>query len=94
MHCYCHYTGAGCLSKLLKVNNSLQELDMYRNDIGDDGISLVVDGLQCNSTLIKLNVGLCRLSVKGTVDSHIASVYNSKLLGHSSSCPIKFSVFN
>ena len=33
--------GDSCLSELLKVNDSLQELDMGENDIGDDGISLV-----------------------------------------------------
>ena len=40
---------------------------MYGNKIGDDGMLLVVDGLQCNNTLTKLNVGECGLSLKGTV---------------------------
>ena len=60
-------TGAGCVGKLLKVNNSLQELDMRRNPIGDDGMSSVAGGLQCNSTLTKLSVDKCGFSVKGTV---------------------------
>ena len=60
-------TGASCLGELLKVNNSLQELYMWQNAIGDDGISSVADGLQYNKTLIKLNVQRCGLSVKGTV---------------------------
>ena len=60
-------TGASCVGELLKVNNSLQELDMGRNDIGDDGVSAVADGLQCNNTLTKLNVQVCGFSVKGTV---------------------------
>ena len=60
-------TGARCLGELLKVTNSLQELEMRFNDIGDDGMSLVADGLQYNQTLTKLNVQCCRLSVKGTV---------------------------
>lgn len=60
-------TGASCLGELLKVNNSLQELDMRYNDIGDDGMSSVADGLQYNNTLRKLNVERCGLSVKGTV---------------------------
>ena len=51
----------------MKVNNSLQELDIWYNEIGDDGILVVVDGLQCNNTLTKLDVGRCGLSVKGTV---------------------------
>ena len=60
-------TGTSCLNKLLKVNNSLQELDMGYNDIGDDGMSSVADGLQYNKTLTKLKVWGCGLSVKGTV---------------------------
>ena len=60
-------TGASCLGELLKVNNSLQELDMGWNDIGDNGMSSVADGLQYNKTLTYLNVQECGLSVKGTV---------------------------
>ena len=40
---------------------------MYGNDIGDDGILLVADGLQCNKTLTKLNVEMSGLSVTGTL---------------------------
>ena len=39
---------------------------MRGNGIGDDGILLIVDGLQCNNTLTKLYIGECGLSVKGT----------------------------
>ena len=60
-------TGASCVGELLKVNNSLQELDISSNPIHDDGVSAVADGLQCNNTLTKLNVQLCGFSVKGTV---------------------------
>ena len=60
-------TGASCVGELLKVNNSLQELDMRGNQIGDDGMSSVADGLQCNKTLTELNVWECGFSVKGTV---------------------------
>ena len=59
-------TGASCLGKLLKVNNSLQELIMYCNVIGDDGMSSVADGLQHNNTLTKLCVIDCEFSVKGS----------------------------
>ena len=64
-------TGASCLGELLKVNNSLQELVMYGNRIGDDGISSVADKLQHNNTLTKLDVLWCKFSVKGSY--HIAS---------------------
>ena len=60
-------TGATCLGELLEVNNSLKELDMGYNAIGDNGISSVADGLQCNKTLTNLNVRWCEFSVKGTV---------------------------
>ena len=59
-------TGASCFGELLKVNNSLQKLDMGGNHIGDDGMSSVADGLQCNNTLTKLNVTECGFSVKGS----------------------------
>ena len=59
-------TGASCLGELLKVNNSLQKLNMGWNII-DDGISSVADGLQYNKTLTKLNMEWCGLSYKGTV---------------------------
>ena len=61
-------TGARCVGELLKVNNSLQELYMGYNPIGDDGMSSLADGLQCNNTLTKLNVRECEFSVKGTVE--------------------------
>ena len=60
-------SGASCLSELLKVNNSLQELVMHDNKISDDGMLLVADGLRSNNTLTKLNVERCGLSVKGTI---------------------------
>ena len=59
-------SGASCVGELLKVNNSLQELNLENNPINDDGMSSVADGLQCNNTLIKLYVQKCGFSVKGT----------------------------
>ena len=59
--------GASCVGELLRVNNSLQVLALGNNPIGDDGMSSVADGLQCNNTLTKLNVQMCGFSVKGTV---------------------------
>ena len=59
-------TGASCLGELLKVNNSLQELDMWGNYIFDDGMSSVADGLQQNNTLKMLDVSQCEFSVKGS----------------------------
>ena len=67
LNLYIVTTGASCVGELLKVNNSLQELVMAGNQIGDDGMSSVADGLQCNNTLTKLGVERCGFSVKGTV---------------------------
>ena len=39
---------------------------MRVNDIGDDGMLLVADGLHCNNTLTILHVVECGLSVKGS----------------------------
>ena len=39
---------------------------MGMNDIGDDGMSSVADGLQHNNTLTKLYVEKCKFSVKGS----------------------------
>ena len=60
-------TGASYVGELLKVNNSLQELGISGNPIGDDGMSSVADGLLWNNTLTKLDVPQCGFSVKGTV---------------------------
>jgi len=76
-------TGASCLSELLKVNNSLQELDMEYNYIDDEGISSVAKGLKHNKTLTKLYITKCGLSVKGTV------VYRARAQNNLvSSCPV------
>ena len=39
---------------------------MWGNDIDDDGISSVADGLQHNNTLTNLVVSRCKFSVKGS----------------------------
>ena len=76
-------TGASYVGELLRVNNSLQELFMWHNPIGDDGMSSVADGLQCNNALTKLDVDECGFSVKGTVVLR----QSSKSFGYSSSPP-------
>ena len=57
--------GASALNELLKVNNSLQELNMSFNYIGDEGISSIAEGLQSNKSLTKLEVDYCKFSSKG-----------------------------
>ena len=60
-------TGAIAVSKLLVRNCTLQVLSMNFNNIGDDGISVIVECLQHITTLTELNVVNCGLSVKGIV---------------------------
>ena len=58
-------TGAIAVSKLLVGNCTLQYLNVNHNDIGDDGISVIVEQLQHITTLTKLYVLECGLSGKG-----------------------------
>ena len=59
-------TGAIAVSKLLMGNHSLQELNVCNNNIGDDGISVIAEQLQHITTLTRLDVESCGLSVKGS----------------------------
>ena len=55
---YCYdYTGIA----------SLRVLHVGWNHIGDDGVLVMMDGLQHNKTLTKLDVTNCGLSAKGTI---------------------------
>ena len=62
-------TGAIAVSKLLMGNCTLQVFDVSSNNIGDDGISVIVEQLQNITTLTKLVVTKCGLSVKGSFHS-------------------------
>ena len=57
-------TGAISISKMLMVNHSLQELYMWRNNIGDDGISAIAGALN-NSKINILNVNNCKITLIG-----------------------------
>ena len=52
---------------IITGSTTLRELDVSYNQIGDNWISLITEGLQSNKMLTKLNVSECDLSVKGTV---------------------------
>jgi len=60
-------TGAVYISQLLNITHALQALDMSRNDIGDDGMTVISETLQHNKSLTTLVVEHCGLSVKGIV---------------------------
>ena len=57
-------TDAISISNMMMVNHSLQELNMSRNNIGDDGISAIARGLG-NCKINKLYVSHCGITVTG-----------------------------
>ena len=52
---------------IITGSTTLRELDVCLNNNGDNGISLITEGLQSNKTLTKLNVSQCDLTAQGTV---------------------------
>ena len=52
---------------MLKNTDTLKIVILENNDIKDDGMFFVCEGLQHNHTLTILNVKNCGFSVKGTV---------------------------
>jgi len=51
---------------MLMENKKLQDLDISWNEIGDDGVRHVTEGLQQNDTLTELFLSHCEISVKGS----------------------------
>ena len=56
---------ASYIKIMLMENNKLQHLYISGNEIGNDGMRLITEGLQYNNTLTKLNAGGCDISVEG-----------------------------
>ncbi|XP_065888546.1 protein NLRC3-like isoform X3 [Dysidea avara] len=65
--CGLSVTGASYIGEFLKGNCILRVLDVQDNSIGDNGLSLIVKGIQQNTstTLRELSVQKCELSVQG-----------------------------
>ena len=57
-------TGAISISKMMMVNHSLQELCMWNNNIGDDGISAIAGALG-NCKINILGVQYCGITLTG-----------------------------
>ena len=57
--------GAKYIKVILMENNKLQYLDNSWNEISDDGVRLITEGLHCNNTLTKLIAWVCGISVTG-----------------------------
>ena len=56
--------GAKYISQLLNVTHTLHELLLSENDIGDDGIAVISEGLRYNKSFTTLRVRDCGLSKK------------------------------
>ena len=50
---------------MLMENKNLTHLNIGFNNIGDDGVRHVTEGLQQNDTLTELRLYDCKISVKG-----------------------------
>ena len=50
---------------MLMENKKLQHLCIGSNQIGDDGVRHVIEGLQQNDTVTELRLYNCNISVKG-----------------------------
>ena len=50
---------------MLMENKNLTHLNIGINDIGDDGVRHVMEGVQQNDTLTELQLWDCKISVKG-----------------------------
>jgi len=71
-------TGASFVGRYFK-NCNLQVLNMCHNPISDEGISLIVEGLQCNRSLAILNLSKCGLSAKGKIGGFVKRFSNGKI---------------
>ena len=73
-------TGAISISQALMVNQTLLELYMGDNQIGDDGITAIASSLN-NSSITLLNVERCGISVVG-VRSLAEAISSNQNIGH------------
>ena len=58
------YTGAVSVSEIIKINHTLQVLNISENQIGDLGIAAIAETLIC-ATIIDLNVSTCGITFTG-----------------------------
>ena len=67
---------------MIKINHTLQFLDINSNPIGDEGIAVIATNLK-NSMISKLYVGWCKITVTGakSLAGCLLNNYYIKLLG-------------
>ena len=73
-------TGAISISKMMMVNHSLQELYMWGNNIGDDGISAIAGALG-NCKINILDVRKCDITLTGARVLAVALSSNHTIRG-------------
>ena len=56
---------AKMIGEAIKVNKTLQKLNIYRNNISDDGATAISDGLKCNISLQELNMSYNKTTSEG-----------------------------
>ena len=57
--------GAKWIGEAIKVNKTLQKLDINNNSISDDGAAAISDGLKCNISLLELNMSYNKITNEG-----------------------------
>ena len=60
-----HFTGAQYIKNILMETENLDFLHIGKNDIGNDGLRHITEGLKKNSTLTKLKAYDCGFSEEG-----------------------------
>ena len=83
LQCVCMITtGAISISKMMMVNHSLQELIMWSNNIGDDGISAIAGALG-NCKINTLDVEWCGITLTGAISlaAALSSNHTIRVLG-------------
>ena len=71
-------TGAISISEMIKINHTLQLLNISDNPIGDEGIAAIATNLK-NSTISKLYVYRCKITVTGATSLARGVVNNNTL---------------
>ena len=59
------YDEAKMIGEAIKVNKTLQKLNIAHNNISDDGAAAISDGLQCNISLQELNMSNNMITSEG-----------------------------
>ena len=62
--------GAKSLAEMIKVNASLKKINLYYNNIGDEGASAIAKGIQENKNCLLEELNLKIIKLRWKVQSH------------------------